>query len=403
MKKIIIAGGGISGLAARYYLSKRYPEAEIVLVEKGDRLGGCIQSSDTPFFFERGPRTIKASRADALISLIDEIGLSDEMIYSSKEARRRFLWKKGKLEALTPFSPLIRPMLPALLKEWRQPYPWEGDETIASFATRRFGKYVAETLFDPLTLGIFAGDIHKLSISACFPELKAMEMDYGSLTRAFFKKKKEKKKRGLFTLRGGLQTLIDRLIEKGRGEIHLNTPLTSLSEEKLILALPAPAVKGLFSGDGEIQQFFDLLEGASITVVNVAYKKELLKKKEFGYLVPSSEKEKVLGVVFDSAIFPLQNQTRDETRLTVMLREGGVETALEGLQRHLGIQSEPIEIQLKEWKEAIPQYGVGHLKRVEMFEKHLKEKYPHIRCIGNYLHGASVNQCVHLSNLISKI
>ena len=107
-------------------------------------------------------------------------------------------------------------------------------------------------------------------------------------------------------------------------------------------------------------------------------------------------------MVFDSAIFPTQNQG-DETRLTVMLREGGVETALEGLQRHLNIHIAPSEVHLKEWKEVIPQYGVDHLKRVERFGEYLKEKYPHVSCIGNYLHGASVNQCIAQSNLIFNI
>lgn len=401
MKKMIIAGGGISGLAARYYLSKKYPDAEIVLFEKSDRLGGCIESSSSPFFFERGPRTFKASRAEALLNLIDEIGLSDEVLYSSKQARRRFLWKGGKLQALSPFSPLFFPLIPALLKEWKKPYPWDEDETIASFVSRRLGKYAAETFFDPLTLGIFAGDIHKLSISACFPELKAMERDYGSITRALFKKKREKKKKGLFTLIGGLQTLIDRLVEKGRGEIHLNTPLTTLAkEERVILALSSQGMKELFSKDEIAQAFFGPLEEASLSVVNVAYQKDLLKKKGFGYLIPSSEKENILGVVFDSAIFPSQNQTSHETRLTVMLKGGGIETALEGLKRHLGIECTPSEVYLKEWKNVIPQYGVGHLNRVQAFEKHLMENYPQVTCIGNYFHGASLNQCVALTTHI---
>lgn len=401
MKKIIIAGGGISGLAARFYLSKKHPNAEIVLLEKSNRLGGCIESCTSPFFFERGPRTFKASRAEALLNLIDELGLSSEILYSSKQASRRFLWKGGKLQALSPFSPLVLRLIPALLKEWRQPYPWDEDETIASFVSRRLGNYAAETFFDPLTLGIFAGDIHKLSISACFPELKAMERDYGSITRALFKKKRKKKKKGLFTLRKGLQTLIDRLVQQGRGEIHLNTPLTTINEkEQVILALSSQGMKGLFAEDAFAQEFLGSLEEVSLSVVNVAYSKDLLKKKGFGYLIPSSEKEKILGVVFDSAIFPFQNQTSDETRLTVMLRDGGIETALEGLQRHLGIESAPSEVHFKVWKNVIPQYEIGHLKRVQTFESHLKMNYPQVTCIGNYINGASLNHCVSLTTQI---
>ncbi|MDJ0651515.1 MAG: protoporphyrinogen oxidase [Simkaniaceae bacterium] len=402
MKKITIAGGGISGLAARYYLSKKYPNAEIVLFEKSNRLGGCIESCHSPFFFERGPRTFKASRAEPLLNLIDEVGLSGEILYSSQQASQRFLWKGGKLQTLSPFSPLVVRLIPALLKEWKQPYLCDEDETIANFVSRRLGNYAAETFFDPLTLGIFAGDIHKLSISACFPELKAMEREYGSITHALFKKKKRKKRKGLFTLRGGLQTLIDRLVEQGRGKIHLKTPLTTLGkEERVILALSSQGMKKLFAKDKRMREFFHSVEEASLSVVNVAYSQDLLKKKGFGYLIPSSEKENILGVVFDSALFPLQNQTSAETRLTVMLRSGGIKAALEGLQRHLGIESAPSEVHLKVWKNVIPQYGIGHLKRVQAFESHLKMHYPQVTCIGNYINGASLNHCILLATQVS--
>lgn len=400
MKKIVIAGGGISGLSARYFLSKRYLDAEIVLYEKSNRLGGCVESSTSPYFFERGARTFKVSRAGELLALVKELGLEDELLYSEKSARRRYLYKNGKLHKLG--LPLIFPMLPALLKEWKQPYSWGGDESIATFVTRRFGKEVAENLFDPLTQGIFAGDIHHLSIRACFPELKTMEENYGSITRALFKRKKEKKGKGLVTLKGGLQVLVNRLVEAGRGEIHLNTPFTSLDHERVILALPVGGAAFLFTEDQEAQTFFESIEEKTIHVVNVAYSHPVLKKKGFGYLIPSSEKEKIMGVVFDSSIFPEQNKEK-ETRLTVMLRDGGVETALEGLKRHLGIDEEPKEVFHKVWRKGIPQYGVGHLNRVEAFEAHLRKHYPHVTCIGNFLRGVSINHCIAQSNWIFKI
>jgi len=390
MEKIVIVGGGISGLAARYRLSRQLPEAEIILYEKSGRLGGCIESSQDPYFFERGPRTIKASRSGALLQLIEELDLQSEIIYSSKNARKRYLWVDQKLRPLSSFIPKL---IPALLREWRRPYPWAGDESIASFVERRLGKFAAETLFDPLTLGIFAGDIHHLSISACFPELKAMEQGYGSLTRAFFKRKKEKKTKGLLTLKGGLQTLIDRLVEKGRGAIHVNTPLKELPKERTILAVPSSVVPSFFKGDAVVETFFESVPSVPLTVVNIAFKEKGLTPKGFGYLVPSKENETILGVVFDSSIFPSQDQ-EGETRLTVMLRNGGIEEALSALKRHLRIESFPSAVHVKTYPHAVPQYGVGHLERVNGFKAHLKEHYPHVTCIGNYLEGVSLNSCI---------
>lgn len=400
MKKIVIAGGGISGLSARYFLSKRYPHAEITLYEKSERLGGCIESSCSPYFFERGPRTFKVSRAGDLLALVKELGLESELLYSDKSAHNRYLYRKGKLHKIGLSS--LLPFLPHLISEWNKPQGLGEDESIATFVTRRLGKEVAETLFDPLTQGIFAGDIHHLSIKACFPELKRMEEKEGSITQGLLKKKRVKTEKGLVTLKRGLQVLIERLVEKGRGKIHLNTPLTSLDYEQVVLALPAGGAAPFFKGDRNIETFFSAIEEKTVHVVNVVYSQPVLKRKGFGYLVPSSEQENIMGVVFDSSIFPEQNREKEE-RLTVMLKEGHINTALEALKRHLGIHETPLSVFHRAWEKGIPQYGVGHLKRVEAFEKHLKKQYPHVRCIGNFLRGVSINHCIAQASLMLRI
>ncbi|MCB1107285.1 MAG: protoporphyrinogen oxidase [Chlamydiia bacterium] len=389
MKKITIIGGGISGLVARYRLSQ-VPDVEVTLYEKSERLGGCIESLQDPYFFEMGPRTIKASRSEDLLKLIQQLDLETEIIYSSKHAKKRYLWVDQKLQAIPSLLP---PLLPALFNEWRRPALIDSDESIASFAKRRFGTYGAETFFDPLTRGIFGGDMNTLSISACFPELKALEQTYGSLTRALIKKKREKKPKGLFTLKGGLQTLVDRLVKRGKGKIHLSTPIEALPEGETVIALPVREGAKLFQDDQKALSFFKSVPTISLTVVNVAFKGETLVPQGFGYLVPSKERENILGVVFDSSIFPMQNREK-ETRLTVMLRDGGEREALFALKKHLSICKIPDRVHVKTYPYAVPQYCVGHLERVEAFEAHLKEHYPHITCIGNYLRGVSLNACV---------
>ena len=80
-------------------------------------------------------------------------------------------------------------LIPALLREWRAP-PLEKEETIYDFAVRRFNPNVASLFFDPMTLGIYAGDIRELSMAACFPALKKWELEYGSLAKALLKKRR---------------------------------------------------------------------------------------------------------------------------------------------------------------------------------------------------------------------
>jgi oxygen-dependent protoporphyrinogen oxidase len=57
------------------------------------------------------------------------------------------------------------------------------DESIHSFISRRFSPYVAETLIDAVTSGIYAGDIQKLSMRSCFGRLFDMEKEHGSVVR----------------------------------------------------------------------------------------------------------------------------------------------------------------------------------------------------------------------------
>lgn len=73
-KNVAVLGGGITGLAAAYYLSKGLPNAKITLLESSNRLGGWIRSSrmnigDGYVVFEQGPRTLRPTVPNGLITL----------------------------------------------------------------------------------------------------------------------------------------------------------------------------------------------------------------------------------------------------------------------------------------------------------------------------------------------
>lgn len=348
--KIRIVGGGITGLAAAWYAQKRFQQASITLYEKQNRLGGWIQTSfEGGFLFEKGPRTFQASRSGALKALIDELGIPT--IASSPHAKKRFIYHKGKLRSIGSFIPML---IPYFVRELFIKPRDKGDESIYSFASRRFSPRIAKLFFDPLTLGIYAGDIHKLSIRSCFPALHKMEQKYGSLVRAGLKGKSSKQK-GLFTIKSGMQTLVDQLEKQLKCEFVLNKEVERVSKDHVII-------------DGE-RVGADLVLDArppnlpknSIWVVNLGYNQDILQKKGFGYLVPSMEGESVLGVIFDSSIFPEQNQPH-QTRLTAMVRSQEKEPkkrVLNALKTHLGIDETPALCSQFLAFEAIPQFCVG--------------------------------------------
>lgn len=345
--KVLILGGGITGLSAAWFLKKK--NVKVTLLEKTNRLGGWICSSNEGgFFFEKGPRTFQAGRSPHLLALIQELQL--ETIPSNPLAAKRFILHKGKLRTPGSFLPML---LPAVLRELFVAKGQKEDESIYDFAARRFSPKIAETFFDPLVLGIYAGDIRKLSIRSCFPALYHWEQEKGSVIKGLFSS--PKKAKGLFTIKGGMETLIQTLQNRLDIDIVLNCPVERTGEKEVI------AGGKVWRADHIISALPPSLPKRSIWVVNLAFEGDVLVKKGFGYLIPTQEKESVLGAVFDSAIFPEQNQS-NETRLTVMIRaeeEKPLEAALSALDRHLGIRAEPIFSSIYLAKDAIPQMEVG--------------------------------------------
>lgn len=399
--KFLILGGGISGLSAAWFLRKKYPDAKITLLEKESRLGGWIRTSREDYFFEKGPRTFQASRSPALLQLIRDAGLEEELIFSDPSANRRFLWHKGKLRSVGSMIPRILPSL--LLEPFIPKGTWE-DESIYDFAARRFSPRAAETLFDPLTLGIYGGDIRKLSIRSCFPKLFEWEQEKGSVLRGMFSSRGKKKKTagGLFSLKYGMESLIRALERQSSVEVIYNCEAEAIrpdgiwagrrvwSADRIYSALPANAAGKLLGEEFSVGSMWE---------ANLVFEGDVLPKRGFGYLVPSREKEDLLGMIFDSSVFPQQN-SKGETRLTALLRSETPDpekAALLAAKKHLGIQQEPVKISLFYAKKSIPQFEVGYHQKIARFEERAKQKFPFLSLLGNYIEGPSVESCIQRS------
>lgn len=452
MKKVVIIGAGISGLSLAWHLQKRCgPAIDLHIIDKAPRAGGWMYTKNIDgFLFEMGPRTFKASRCQALLELIYDMGLEESLIFSSKDSVKRYIWLNGKLQLLpsNPLSlftsPLTRGSLLSLAKEWFVPPGTGEDESIYDFVTRRLNQKVANTLFDPFTLGIFAGDIRKLSIRSCFPGLFDWERNKGSITGGIFSLLKEKMQNkqkinpyhqlshvGLFSLKEGNYRLIEEMTSKLNADIQYSTEVISIKPkgqgvevvttsrsifaDSVFLATPVKDTARLLSFlTSSNLSFFNELKTVTLGAVYLGYKKNLLQDKAFGYLIPSSEKEKVLGVVWDSIIFPKRNTFPEETKLTVVI--GGAHNpestkftesdclrlAKDAVYRHMGITAVPDAVGYTLAKDSIPQFEVGHFRKLEAFEKGLHELCPQIKLVGNYLDSVSVNGCIERAQKIAE-
>ena len=69
-----VLGGGITGLATAYFLSRELSDAKITLFEASSRLGGWLHSKSVDIgsgnvVFEQGPRTIRPTVPNGLVTL----------------------------------------------------------------------------------------------------------------------------------------------------------------------------------------------------------------------------------------------------------------------------------------------------------------------------------------------
>ena len=443
-------GGGLSGLSLAWFLRKRFKEAIcITIVEQSFRTGGLIESQEQAgFLFEQGPHSIRAKGPGAeTLQLVQELGLEDQVIAADKSSGVRFRWIDQKLQPLPSgligllFSPLAKELLPALWKEWRIPAHRGQEETIYAFVSRRFGTALAERFFDPMVAGIYAGEMRSLSMRACFPLLHHYEQQYGSVVKgAIFSQWNHRRPprsdfvaqvqaAGAFSFKSGMETLTRSLSQKSCAHVLLGARVVglhpqgqhqginialadgrSLHADRVFSALPANALGAAVTGvDLPAAQLLQSLHSASVAVVNLGYHRDVLPGKGFGYLIPAKEKEEILGVIWDSSIFPQQQSCPTHTRLAVMMggerhpdMAGKGEDALAGIAmkavaKHMKIVAAPDALMVKVAHAAIPQYALGHQGKVEAVKHALKRELPQLHLCGNWLSGVSVNDCIAYS------
>jgi oxygen-dependent protoporphyrinogen oxidase len=454
MPRVVIVGGGISGLALAYRLVQRAPDADVIVLEQAARLGGTIGTEQRDGYrIEIGPNGFLDNKPFA-IDLCRELGLGEQLISASEAARRnRYLFLGGRLHllpnSLASFltSDVIswRTRFLLLAERFRAARRGHGDESIDAFVRRRVGREAAETLADAFVTGIHAGDPTLLSVQAALPRLAELEREHGSVLRgmgiAARRRRAEAAARGeprpssarMWSFREGLSLLIDTIRQRLRFP-----PLTGVHVRMVrrianngwrvqsdgrdgwdaeVVVLTCPAYQQALQLADEDAGLAQVIHGTPynrVAVVALGYRAADVPGQldGFGYLSPQRERRDVLGVQYCSSIFPERappglvllramcggwNRPEmldwDDERLLSAIRAE--------LRQAMRIEAAPVFHHIIRWQRAIPQYQLGHLERVAWIENRLS-RHAGLFLGGNAYRGVALNDCIEQAGLLAE-
>jgi len=440
--KISLVGAGISGLATAQAVLAMKPDADIVIYEAARRVGGKVWTEISPegYLCEGGVNGF-LNKIPRTLELCDEVGVTP--LPASSSAQKRYVFSRGELHKLPEKPPefLASRLLsvPARLRVLYEIFAGgtdNPDETLAEFGTRRLGREAFERLIDPMASGVFAGDATKMSVQSCFPRIKEVEADYGSLIRGLIKLQLKARKEGkkdkpgpgpggrLTSFSNGMSALTDTLAAMLGSRIHTASPVAGISRsdklytlhmadgtdeetDVLILAVPAFVQSGILKEyEPELACLLSGIEYPALSVVCLGYREDRIAPylDGFGFLVPSGEQRSILGTIVDSNVFPGRAPEGHALFRTMV---GGARTPqlaglpddrlLDRVRADLkditGLAAEPEFARIFRHEKAIPQYVVGHAARLEAIDC-LLEKHPGLVLTGNAFRGVSLNDCV---------
>lgn len=357
--RVAVIGGGISGLAAAYFIRRSLSRVELRVLEASDRLGGPLHTLRSgELVLEQGADSFLIKTPYAL-DLCRELGLADRLVPTGEKFRRALVVRGGKLLPVPDGFVLMKPQnLPAimsspvlslagklrllaepLMRSRRGLDDPAYDESVASFATRRLGREAFERLVEPLVAGIYVADARKLSLAATFPEFIEAERTHGSLWRSCRAARLPGKRKGrdanaptaaptsaarygqFVTLEGGLRVLVDALAAAlPAGAARLGTPVRRLERRAagrwtitpaggeppehfdgvVVAASTGCAASLIRPWDAELASRLEQIQYASSAVVTLVYRRDQIAHPldGFGAVVPAVEQRPIVAASF---------------------------------------------------------------------------------------------------------
>ncbi|WP_252502346.1 protoporphyrinogen oxidase [Sporosarcina sp. Marseille-Q4943] len=451
-KRVVIVGGGITGLSAAFYMQKAAREQnlpiEVMLIEATNRLGGKIQTvRRNGFVIERGPDSFLI-RKKSMDTFAIDLGIGDDLVRNA--TGQAYILVNGRLQPIpggsvmgipTKVGPFLKSDLFSLAGKLRAAGDFvlprsgvEGDQSLGHFFRRRFGTEIVENLIEPLLSGVYAGDIDHMSLQSTFPQFYEVEKKHRSLILGMKKTTPKQvpqknghgaSQKGAFhSLRYGLESIveaseqqlepgtvrkgirIDSISKQGiQNVLKLNNGETVIADS-VILTTGHMAASQLFASHGLLEGLKEI-HTTSVATVALAFPEEHVVQdmEGTGFLVSRSSDYSITACTWVSRKWPTSTPEgkvllrafvgRVGEDAIVDLPDDEIERiVLEDLGKIIPIKGKPDFTVITRFKDDRPQYRVGHRQRIDAARAELKEAFPNVKLAGASYDGVGLPDCV---------
>ncbi|HOU53933.1 MAG TPA: protoporphyrinogen oxidase [Myxococcota bacterium] len=463
MERVVIVGGGVSGLALAFWLQRLASEAgrplRVTVLEAEETPGGKMRTErEGPYRVEWGPNGFLDSKVHA-VRLVEALGMGSQVLQASLRSRTRYITRHGR-PVPVPESPLaflrsplisVSGKIRLLGEPFAPPAPPNRDETVAEFVRRRIGPEALAWLIDPMVSGVFAGDPEALSLAAVFPRMVELERDHGGLFRALWHLGREKRRSrrnpaaggmgqptGVLTsFREGSQSLVETLAGSlapgtlicgarvqqvhrslGGSVVEFRDAQGSirwLPADRVVLACPSyEAARMIRREMSDLAMLLDQIPYAPISVVGTAFEARALQgsPRGFGVLHPRVEGRGSLGTLYDSLVF--ENRA-PEGQVLLRTMVGGardpvgamlpdealLDRVLRDLREVLGVRGDPVRVWIFRHDRGIPQYLRGHPGLLRQVDLRVA-RWPGLHLCSNAYRGIALGDCCREAETLAR-
>lgn len=410
--RVVVVGAGIGGLTAGWALRNgpaKDPtprDVAVTVLEAREHVGGKLATGTLgDAAYDLGAEAYLARRPEA-DRLARRLGLGGDLREPAQLGV--WLWQRGRLRRYPPRTVLGIPTDTAALAtagvvtprtiartiaEATTPRePLHDDRSVAAALVPRFGRELVDALVEPLLGGVYAGSVDRLSIRSATPVLAAAaasSQPFVAFMRAHRRTAAGVSGPVFRTVEGGMQ----RLAEALAADLEVRTSVAAVGLEqdgdgwvvhttdgvepcdRVVLAAPAHATAELVAPVAPVSATaLRSVPHASSAVVATAWPDAVLPPGS-GFLVPRSEGRLVKAATWSSnkwAHVGGDGVTRvrfsvgrvDDRRGLDLDDRILTELVLAEAREALGLAGEPLDVVVQRWPDGLPQYDVGHDKRV---------------------------------------